>query len=49
MRMLGFSFAEFTYIDSFCFYRARLIVKWRHLVVTFPLEEFSSIARIFLL
>ena len=33
-------------IDSFCLYRTRHVVKWRHLVVTFSVEEFSSISQI---
>ena len=32
-----------TSIDCFCLYRTRLEVKWRHLVVTLSVEEFSSI------
>ena len=33
-------------IDSFCLHRPRLVVKWRHLVVTFCVEEFSSVSQI---
>ena len=29
-----------------CLKRNRLVVKWRHLVVTFSVEEFSSIAQL---
>ena len=35
-----------TIIDSFCLWRTRLVVKWRHLVVTFSVEEFSSILQL---
>ena len=33
-------------VDSFCLYITILIVKWRHLVVTFSVGEFSSISLI---
>ena len=33
-------------IDSFCLQRTRLVVKWRHLVVTFSVEQFSNISQI---
>ena len=33
-------------IDSFCLQRTRLIIQQRHLVVTFSVEEFSSISQI---
>ena len=36
----------FVNIDSFCLLRTRLIVHWRHLVITFSVEEFSSISQI---
>ena len=34
------------FLDRFCLKRTRLVVKWRHLVVTFSIKEFSSISQI---
>ena len=36
------SIHKISILDSFCLNRTWLIVKWRHLVVTFSLEELSS-------